>query len=272
MKRGLATVVSTGVLLVGWQLIAMFAGQPEIIPSVFRLLQTLAALFASGSFYLSAGATLARGIAGILLSLAIALAAAGLLARFNRLYDLFRPLLAIMRSTPVISFILLALIFLHAESIPLLTGFLTMFPLLTENLIKGIRALRPGLALMAKPFGITGRNYVTQIIYPQLKPFLYSGLASAAGFGWRAIVMGEALSQCRFGIGSEMKQAQAFIAVPELLAWTTVAVLIGFLADKGINRLSACHIPAAYPSKSPEVVKPEGLPVKLTGVSYIYAV
>ena len=113
-----------------------------------------------------------------------------------------------MRSIPVISFILLALIFLNPESIPLMIAFLTMFPLLTENLTRGILDLRPGLSIMARQFHIRRSNVLFQIIYPQLKPFLYSGLASAAGFGWRAIIMGEVLSQCAFGIGSEMKRAQ----------------------------------------------------------------
>lgn len=115
-------------------------------------------------------------------------------------------------------------------------AFLTMFPLLTENLTRGILDLRPGLSIMARQFHIKRSNVLFQIIYPQLKPFLYSGLASAAGFGWRAIIMGEVLSQCAFGIGSEMKRAQNFIAVPELLAWTIVAVFISFFFDKGISK------------------------------------
>ena len=113
---------------------------------------------------------------------------AGLVARFEWVYELFRPLLAIMRSIPVISFILLALIFLNPESIPLMIAFLTMFPLLTENLTRGILDLRPGLSIMARQCHIRRSNVLFQIIYPQLKPFLYSGLASATGFGWRATV------------------------------------------------------------------------------------
>lgn len=145
------------------------------------------------------------------------------------IYELFRPLLAIMRSIPVISFILLALIFLNAESIPLIIAFLTMFPLLTENLTKGIRGQRKEFSIMARQFRIGRWNKLTQVVYPQLKPFLYSGLASASGFGWRAIIMGEVLAQCSPGIGGEMKQAQVFIAVPELIAWTIIAILISYL-------------------------------------------
>ncbi|OAV67219.1 Thiamine import ATP-binding protein ThiQ [Bacteroidales bacterium Barb6] len=276
MKKGVAVVVSATVAAGVWQAVSVLVGEPEFMPSVPRLLRTLAELAASGSFYVSAGATIGRGVVGMLLSLGVALGLAGLLARFERLEGVVRPLLAVMRSVPVVSFILLALIFLHAESIPLLIGFLTMFPLLTENLAKGMRSLRKEWSAMAGLFRIGRLNRAAQIVYPQLKPFLYSGLASAAGFGWRAVIMGEVLSQCSFGIGSEMKRAQAFIAVPELLAWTVVAVLIGFLTDKGIGRLARCNVPVFYASASrsfpegQEVWK--GAEVKLSDVSYLYAV
>ena len=77
----------------------------------------------------------------------------------------------------------------------MLIAFLTMFPLLTENLSKGIRQLNPDLSEMARLFRLTRRDRLAQVIYPQIKPYLFSGLASAAGFGWRAIIMGEVLSE-----------------------------------------------------------------------------
>ena len=205
LRKTITTIVATAILLAGWQLFAVIANQPELIPSLPRLVRTLCEWLVSGSFYQSVGATILRGILGMSISFVCAIGMAGLFARFEWVYELFRPLLAIMRSIPVISFILLALIFLNPESIPLMIAFLTMFPLLTENLTRGILDLRPGLSIMARQFHIKRSNVLFQIIYPQLKPFLYSGLASAAGFGWRAIIMGEVLAQCAFGSGSEMK-------------------------------------------------------------------
>lgn len=272
LRKTITTLIASIILLIGWQLFATLANQPELIPSLPRLIQTLFALFTTGSFYQSIGATLLRGILGMSLSLISALGMAWLFSRFELLYELFRPLLSIMRSVPVISFILLALIFLNPESIPLMIAFLTMFPLLTENLTRGIRNLRPGLSTMARQFRIKRTNVLFQIIYPQLKPFLYSGLASAAGFGWRAIIMGEVLSQCTFGIGSEMKRAQNFIAVPELLAWTIVAVFISFFFDKGISKISDITYKISFLSED-KITPPPNLPVLDTrNISYQYGI
>lgn len=82
-----------------------------------------------------------------------------------------------------------------------------MFPILAENLTQSILHADKELRQMGKLFHIGRYNYFTQIYYPQVKPFLYSGLATATGFGWRAVIMGEVLSQCSSGIGSEMKKS-----------------------------------------------------------------
>ena len=272
LRKTITTIVATAILLAGWQLFAVIANQPELIPSLPRLVRTLCEWLVSGSFYQSVGATILRGILGMSISFVCAIGMAGLFARFEWVYELFRPLLAIMRSIPVISFILLALIFLNPESIPLMIAFLTMFPLLTENLTRGILDLRPGLSIMARQFHIKRSNVLFQIIYPQLKPFLYSGLASAAGFGWRAIIMGEVLSQCAFGIGSEMKRAQNFIAVPELLAWTIVAVFISFFFDKGISKVADITPKISFANEDQTIPTPTLSVLDTKDISYQYGI
>ena len=268
MKKGLLAIFSISLLLIVWQLLAMLINLPDLFPSVPRLIQILCGLVRSEQFYLSVAATLVRGISGMLLSLIAASGVAWLFSRNELVYELFRPLLAIMRSVPVISFILLALIFLNAESIPLIIGFLTMFPLLVENLTNGIRSQRKELKTMAHQFRIGIWNTLTQIFYPQLKPFLYSGLASALGFGWRAIIMGEVLAQCSVGIGGEMKRAQTFIAVPELMAWTIIAISISFLFDKGISWLSKQSFPIMYNKRKNLTNDSTGKEIQLTDLSY----
>lgn len=272
MRKKLFTLFSIGLLLGGWQLFALTYQQPEWIPTVPRLLATTGGLFLTASFYESVAATVVRGITGMAFSLAAAFACAWLLTRRVWIDELFRPVLAFLRSVPVISFILFALIFLQPESIPLLIAFLTMFPLLTENLTNGIRHLRPGLTVMGRQFRIGRYNRIAHLIYPQLKPYLYSGLASAAGFGWRAIIMGEVLSQAAVGIGGEMKKAQNFMAVPDLLAWTMVAVGLSYLFDKGITWLAERMPPIRFSRGNGVIKEKNPSPIRACEISYLYGI
>jgi ABC-type nitrate/sulfonate/bicarbonate transport system ATPase subunit len=56
-------------------------------------------------------------------------------------------------------------------------------------------------------------------------------MATAMGFGWRAIIIGEALANPAHAIGTGMKKAQSFIQMDHLLAWTVVAIFISFVFD-----------------------------------------
>ncbi len=237
---------STLIFCAIWQVIAMTINNAGLFPPVWELCRQIGLLLLTADFYHSVLATVMRGIAGMFLSHIAATLTAVLCHRYTLFGELFRPVLSIIRSVPVISFILLALMFLHPESIPLLIGFLSMYPLLTENLIKGLQTLHPAFTTLSHQFRLSKANHFTQVIYPQVKPYLFSGLASAMGFGWRAIVMGEVLSQCRWGIGSRMKEAQVFIEIPQLLAWTAIAILLSFLADRLITRLGKYRIPIHY--------------------------
>lgn len=274
MKRIVLTCLSILLIPVAWQLLSWQMAQPQLIPSFPDLIRALFRLVYSPGFLVSIGTTCLRACIGLLLSLAAASITAFLLNRSEAIRFLFMPWLSLLRSVPVISFILLALIFLNPEMIPLLIAFLTMYPLLTENLLKGLMNRRDSWKMLARQFHLNAWNCLFQINYPQLKPYLFSGLASAVGFGWRAIIMGEVLSQCVDGIGKRMKEAQVFIDVPELIAWTLVAIVLSWLTDKLISRLSDWQPSVRYRHSAVELqavsLKPND--ICLTDVSYSYGV
>ena len=274
MKRIVLTCLSILLIPVAWQLLSWQMAQPQLIPSFPDLIRALLRLVYTPGFLVSIGTTCLRACVGLLLSLAAASITAFLLNRSEAIRFLFMPWLSLLRSVPVISFILLALIFLNPEMIPLLIAFLTMYPLLTENLLKGLMNRRDSWKMLARQFHLNAWNRLFQINYPQLKPYLFSGLASAVGFGWRAIIMGEVLSQCVDGIGKRMKEAQVFIDVPELIAWTLVAIVLSWLTDKLISRLSDWQPSVRYRHSAVELqaVSLQPNDICLTDVSYSYGV
>ena len=274
MKRIVLTCLSILLIPVAWQLLSWQMAQPQLIPSFPDLVRALLRLVYTPGFLVSIGTTCLRACVGLLLSLAAASITAFLLNRSEGIRLLFMPWLSLLRSVPVISFILLALIFLNPEMIPLLIAFLTMYPLLTENLLKGLMNRRDSWKMLARQFHLNAWNRLFQINYPQLKPYLFSGLASAVGFGWRAIIMGEVLSQCVDGIGKRMKEAQVFIDVPELIAWTLVAIVLSWLTDKLISRLSDWQPSVRYRHSAVELqaVSLQPNDICLTDVSYSYGV
>lgn len=222
-------------IFAGWELLARLIQSNNILPGPLFTIETLISLVVEPIFYKSLGITLLRGLTGFVIAMIVSVII-GIPSGLNpKVEAFFSPIVVSIRSTPVISIILLAIIWLRVENVPVFIGFLTMFPILTTNLSNGIKEVDRGLIEMAEVYGVRRLRIFMDIYIPSLSPYFFSGLFTAAGFGWRAVIIGEVLSQPRYGIGSMMQDAQAYLLVAELISWTLVAVLTGYIFERSID-------------------------------------
>jgi ABC-type nitrate/sulfonate/bicarbonate transport system ATPase subunit/ABC-type nitrate/sulfonate/bicarbonate transport system permease component len=243
-KRTTAWILSAATALILWQGVASWINYPQLIPSVKGLLLSVIHLFSLPSFYISLGATLLRGLTGVVAAFALALPIGFLCGKKSFWFNYFNPLLSTLRSTPVIAFILLIILWLPTEAVAPAIALMTMFPVLCENIIKGVQSIHPDYEKLALVYRINLRTRTKYIYLPGLKPFIESGSITAFGFGWKAIIMGEVLSKPFAGIGVEMRTAQMFVNVPDLIAWTFIAIVISFALTEILRKLLQGNRPA----------------------------
>lgn len=227
--------ISILLILAVWEGLSRLLDSGALLPGLIDTAKVFFNLIQTTSFWLSVSYTLLRGVLGFILAGVASLLIGIPCGLKSGIEAFFSPILVIIRSTPVVSIILLALIWLKVENVPVFIGFLTMFPILTTNISQGIRSVDKGYIQMAKVYEINWRHVLTGIYLPGISSYVYSALLTAVGFGWRAIIIGEVLSQPRFGIGSQMQKAQVYLLVAEVISWTLIAVSIGFLFEKLIR-------------------------------------
>jgi NitT/TauT family transport system permease protein len=224
-------------LIALWELISRSFHSRQILPGPSDTLAALFRIAGSQGFALSVATTLLRGIAGFAFALIAALIV-GIPSGLNRSAEAaFRPVLVTLRSTPVIAIILLAIIWFRVDNVPVFIGFLTMFPILAINISQGIRETDPALIQMARLYKVPSHRILSAIYRPSVMPYLFSGISTAAGFGWRSVIIGEVLSQPRYGIGSMMQDAQSYLLVSEVIAWTLIAIIISGLFELFIREV-----------------------------------
>lgn len=222
-------------MLIVWKLLSMHFGSDFVLPSPEKTLVTTLTLFTDGKFLVTVGATILRSFTGFILSALFGIIT-GIAAGINPYADAFlRPLLVTVRSTPVIAIILLALIWLNPGTVPVFIAFLTMFPFVCTNVSDGIRSVDPDLVQMARFYRIRTGRIIKELYIPAILPFIISGASSAMGIGWRAIITGEVLSHPKYGIGTLMQNAQTFLNVDAVIAWTIIAVVISYGFEKAIR-------------------------------------
>ncbi|MEE4197964.1 MAG: ABC transporter permease subunit [Bacteroidales bacterium] len=236
-KNRLITTASVFLLIVLWKLLSLFYANELIIPPPESTILATIDLLVSKNFISIVGLTIIRGLAGFLFSFILGLGL-GILAGVNSSFHAFlKPILVTLRSTPVISFILLALIWFNVDRVPVFIAFLTMFPFICTNVIDGIRDVDRDLVEMARIYQVSHAKIIKEVYLPAIIPFVFSGSSSAMGFGWRAIIIGEVLSQPQYGIGTAMQTAQTYLLVKEVIAWTIIAIIISYLFEIILRRV-----------------------------------
>lgn len=234
-KKQYISFISVIVMLIVWKILALYFDSDFIVPQPEDTFFTVVKLFGDSGFIMVAGTTILRGITGFILSGILGMGI-GILAGISPGFNAFiNPMLVSIRSTPVIALILLALIWFSPDAVPVFIAMLTMFPFICTNVIDGIRSVDNGLIEMARFYRVSRRRIISEVYIPAIIPFIISGASSAMGIGWRAIIIGEVLSQPKYGIGTKMQSAQTFLNVEAVIAWTLIAVLISYGFEKLIR-------------------------------------
>lgn len=145
--------------LIVWQLAAMalHAAYPHgalLLPSPLAALARLMALAGTAAFWRAIGTSSMHILGGFLLSCALAVVLAAFSARFSRVKELLAPLVAAVKTVPVASFIILALIWLSSRTLPLFIAALMVFPPVYLNVLEGIRRTDASLLEMARVFRV----------------------------------------------------------------------------------------------------------------------
>lgn len=247
-KKAAITLISIAFIAVLWELIAWKVNFPAIFPPLKDLLKELFLLFQTRELYLAVSTTVYRGIIGIFVAFICSFTLATLAAFSDFWKTFFQPIIVILRSVPVISFVLLALLWFSPNQLPIFIALITVFPILYQSILTAFSQTDTRLIEVGKVFGKTPLNRFVTIYLPSSKNIIYDGLSTALGFAWRAIIIGEVLARPIHGIGSGMKEAQAFIQVPKLMAWTIIAIGVSYFFDFLLQQIRKVKIANHYPA------------------------
>jgi len=235
-----ALLVSLGVLafwLGVWALCAALVGRELLLPSPCQVLRRFLALAATGAFWLTVGTSILRVLTGILCALLLGVLAAILTESSPVCKALLSPLMALVKSTPVASFIILALIWLGRGVLPAFISALMVLPVVWANVSAGIAARDPLLLEMAQVFGFSRTRVLRDITLPTVLPFFRSALSSALGLGWKAGIAAEVLTVPQPSIGKMIFESKLYLETTDLFAWTLAVVLLSLLIERLLLKL-----------------------------------
>ena len=223
--------------LIAWQLAAMAlqAAYPHgelLLASPIDALLRLVALAQTVSFWRAVAASSAHILGGFLLSGTLAVLLAALSARYRYLAALLAPIVSVVKSVPVASFIILALIWVSSRNLAFLISALMVFPSIYVNVLAGIQSADRQLLEMAQVFRIPLRRRIWGIYIPQALPYFRSAIRVSLGLCWKAGAAAEVIGLSGGSIGERLYEAKIYLQTPDLFAWTAVIVLLSAIFER----------------------------------------
>lgn len=212
----------------------MALSQPLLLSSPMSVIRRLFALLQEKTFYRALLFSFSRIALGALGGLVLGLVLAFLAARLRAAEFLLQPLMLTVRTVPVASFIILALMFLSSRELSVFISFLMVLPIVYANLLQGLKSVPRHMQEMAKMYQLSPLRRLLLVDLPHVKPHLLSGAATALGMAWKSGVAAEVIGIPTGSIGENLYQSKVYLDTSSLLAWTVVIVLLSVLFEKAV--------------------------------------
>ena len=149
----------------------------------------------------------------------------------------FKPVLSMVKATPVASFIILALVWIQSGRIPAFISFLMVFPIIWGNVFKGIGQTDRNLLEMAKLYHVKKSGIIRKIYVNSVLPFFIPAAMTSMGLAWKAGIAAEVLAIPQFSIGREIYDAKIYLETVDLFAWSIVIIVISVILEKIMSLL-----------------------------------
>lgn len=233
-KKMLRRIIILLFWLLVWLLLALWVDNPVLLVTPQAAIRRILELLCQSSFLYTVGNSLLRIGMGFLLGFLTAVGLAGLSYRYRLAEELLKPVINLMKTVPVASFVVLLLIWWGSETLAVAICFLVVFPNIYINTLEGLKATDRRLLEMAAVFGMSSQNRFLYIYRPALRPFLESSMKISLGMCWKSGVAAELIGTPEFSIGGQLYLAKIHLDTSGVLAWTAVVIVLSMCFEKGI--------------------------------------
>jgi NitT/TauT family transport system permease protein len=206
------------------------------VPTPYEVYQQLTQVGLSNKYLVNIAISVRRILLGFFIAMAIGVPLGLAIGKYQRVRDLFMPVVEIMRPIPAIAWVPMSIMLWpnNEASIVFITFIGAFFPILL-NTIHGVNSLDGVLIRAARCLGASEFRLLLNVILPGSLPHIFTGLAVGMGVAWVSLIAAEMISG-QFGVGYFTWEAYSLVDYPAIVLGM---ITIGFLglACSGIIRM-----------------------------------
>jgi NitT/TauT family transport system permease protein len=236
-KRLLGKVAAVAVALLLWQAAAIWVDMRYLFAAPSDVLKTLLSLFGDAHTFEVLWRSCHKIILGFFIGLILGVALGILAGRFSAVEIFLWPYMVTVKSVPVASFIVIALIWVKTAVLSTFISVLIVLPIIYNNILGGIRGADRKMTEMADVFSLPLGRRLLYIWTPAVKPFLLSAVHSAAGLAFKSGVAAEVIGLQDGTVGEMIHYARLHFESSELFAWTILIVVLSALFERAFSAI-----------------------------------
>ena len=149
MKRFARGALTLAFWVAVWAALALLVNRELLLPAPWVVVHRLCELAATAAFWRITAVSIGRVLLGITAAVALGTGMAVACAASKTADALLRPLMTVVKSTPVASFVVLALVWIARDWLPVFISLLMVLPVVWSNICTGIRSTDPALLELA---------------------------------------------------------------------------------------------------------------------------
>ena len=217
-----------------WQVAGMLIRNPILFATPLQTAKALWENFHAAGFWQTVTATLLRIAAGFSLGASLGIVTAALCRAWPFLEDVLTPVITLMKTVPVVCFVVLFLVWWGSGFLSIAVSFLMVFTAAYFSTLEGLKAVKQSELEMAQAFHLPFLTRLSYIYGPALKPFLLGSFQTALGLAWKSGVAAEVIGLPAHSIGEGLYLAKISLDTAGIFAWTSVTCILSYLFEKGV--------------------------------------
>ena len=238
MKRSIYNIsfFTAGIFIIFAVYLILQASYNEVLfPGIGEIANRFGDFF-HDSGVISVGYSLLRLIASLAISFTFSMIIAFLYYVFKPTKNLFKPLLFLLKVTPIVAIVLYvqAITARNAESAPYIVTTMMMIPIMTEAYTSGIDNIPKGVT---ESLRLENPNKVYQffkIIVPMIFPNIILSLFQSIGAGIKVVIMVEYFCFVDYGIGGMLSSYYTAVDIAGLIATILFVAILAAILEIGV--------------------------------------
>lgn len=220
-----------------WEILAVVLDMGFILPTPIAVIRRVFTLFRERNFYTSVLGSLSRITGGYILGIMLGILFGALMHCGRICHDIIAPMITVIKSTPVASFILILWVLCGSDALPGIISALIVLPIVSQNIYTGISHIDGNLVEVCRLYGFGPLKKLRTFYIPSLYPYFSSAAILGLGMAWKAGVAAEVLAYVKNSVGKEIYRAKSMLETVDLFAYTMVIIVISLVLESTIKMI-----------------------------------